>query len=125
VFAVTVSPRDYVLPYEQFRFREQDVSALSGNRITRIHVLSHSHWDREWYLCLEQFCGSLIIDLDRLFEMLSDSSYNFHHFHMDGKFLMVGDYLEVTIAELNAQGKISLGPLYSQPNVFLSSAVKL
>jgi hypothetical protein len=29
-FAVTVSPRDYVLPYEQFRFRMQDVSAMSG-----------------------------------------------------------------------------------------------
>lgn len=106
-FAVTDSPRDYVLPYEQFRFRMQDVSAMSGNRI--IHVLSHSHWDREWYpyLSLEQFRRSLIIDLDRVFEMLSDSSYNFHHYHMDGKFLIVEDYLEVkpqmrqtTVAEL-------------------------
>lgn len=103
-FAVTVSPRDYVLPYEQFRFRMQDVSAMSGNRIS--HVLSHSHWDREWYLSLKQFRGSLIIDLDRVFEMLSDSSYNFHHYHMDGKFLIVEDYLEVkpqmrqTVAEL-------------------------
>jgi hypothetical protein len=44
---------------------------------------------------------------------------------MDGKFLMVEDYLEVTTSELNAHGKISLGPFYSQPDVFLSSAVKL
>jgi hypothetical protein len=70
-FAVTDSPRDYVLPYEQFRFRMQHLSAMSGNRIS--HVLSHSHWDREWYLSLKQFRGSLIIDLDRVFEMLSDS----------------------------------------------------
>jgi alpha-mannosidase len=50
---------------------------------------------------------------------------------MDGKFLIVEDYLEVkpqmrqTVAELNAHGKISLGQFYSQPDVFLSSGEAL
>ena len=126
----SVSPRDYVLPYpEQVRFHERDMAALSAERI--IHVLSHTHWDREWYLSLEQFRGSLIMELDRVFEMLTNSSANFHHFHMDGQYLMIEDYLEVrpsmkqTVADMNRAGKITLGPFYSQPDVFLSSGEAL
>lgn len=126
------SPRDFVLPYpdESLRLDPGDIEKLSqGRRV--IHVLSHSHWDREWYLSLEEFRGSLIMELDRVFEMLTNSSYNFHHFHMDGQFLMVEDYLEVrpsmrqTIMDLNLQGKLTLGPFYSQPDVFLSSGEAL
>lgn len=126
----STSPRDYVLPYpEKARLHEGDMAALSVNRV--IHVLSHTHWDREWYLSLEQFRGSLIIELDRVFDMLTNVSYNFHHFHMDGQYLMVEDYLEVrpsmrqTIAGLNRNGKLTLGPFYSQPDVFLSSGEAL
>jgi len=126
----SVSPRDYALPYpEAPRFHGNDAAGLSANRV--IHVLSHTHWDREWYLSLEQFRGSLVMELDRVLEMLTNSSYNFHHFHMDGQYLMIEDYLEVrpsmrqTVADLNRDGKITLGPFYSQPDVFLSSGEAL
>lgn len=124
------TPHDYVLQYpEKLRLDKGDVRSLSANRI--IHVLSHTHWDREWYISLEEFRGSLLIELDRVLEMLTNTSSHFHHFHLDGQHLMMEDYLEVrpsmrrTVLGLNKAGKLTLGPFYSQPDVFLSSGEAL
>lgn len=123
-------PRDWVLPYRKIRLSDKDRAILeSTDRI--IHVLTHTHWDREWYMSLEEFRGSLIIALDRIFDMLNDPKAQFNHFHMDGQYLMVEDYLEARpsmremVANMNREGKITLGPFYSQPDVFLASGEAL
>ena len=49
----------------------------------QIHVISHSHWDREWYMPFEyhrHYLVKLIDDCMELFERDKD----FRHFHLDG-----------------------------------------
>ena len=35
-----------------------------------IHLISHTHWDREWYLTREQFRLRLVDLIDRVVELL-------------------------------------------------------
>ena len=43
-----------------------------------IHVVSHTHWDREWYLTHEQFRFRLVALIDRLLDLLdSDPAYKY------------------------------------------------
>ena len=35
-----------------------------------VHVVSHTHWDREWYLTHEQFRLRLVALVDRLLDLM-------------------------------------------------------
>src|SRR5262249_56787862 len=51
-----------------------------GLRMLDIHVVSHTHWDREWYLTHEQFRFRLIALIDRLLDLLdADPAYKYFH----------------------------------------------
>ena len=44
-----------------------------------LHIVSHSHWDREWYLPLENFRMRLVDLIDHLLDILeADAGYRFH-----------------------------------------------
>lgn len=79
----------------------------------RLHIVPHTHWDREWYLPLEALRVRLIEVMDQVLELVATS---YHHFHLDGQVAMVEDYLEVRPerrAELRAavaRGALSCGP---------------
>jgi len=49
-----------------------------------MHVVSHTHWDREWYLTFQQFRIRLIDLIDNLLDIL-DSDPDFKHFGLDGQ----------------------------------------
>ena len=56
-------------------------------------VISHTHWDREWYLPFEVFRLKLVDLVDRLLGILDrDSEYIFH---LDAQTVVLEDYLEI------------------------------
>lgn len=95
-----------------------------------VHVVPHTHWDREWYKPFPVFRMQLVELLDGLLpQMEADAS--FAHFQLDGQLAVVDDYLELrphqrdTLAELNRSGRISMGPWYTLPDEFLVSGETL
>ena len=95
-----------------------------------IHVVSHTHWDREWYLTHEQFRFRLVALIDRLLDLL-DSDPSYKYFHLDGQTIVLEDYLEIRPEQeprLRAAieaGRILIGPWYVMPDEFLVSGESL
>lgn len=95
-----------------------------------VHVLPHTHWDREWYEPYPVFRIRLVELLDDLLARL-DADPTFTHFQLDGQMAVVDDYLEVRpherarLARLAAEGRLSMGPWYVLPDEFLVSGETL
>ena len=95
-----------------------------------IHVVSHTHWDREWYLTHEQFRFRLVALVDRLLDLL-DADPAYKHFHLDGQTIVLEDYLEIRpeqearLRQAIAAGRILIGPWYVMPDEFLVSGESL
>jgi len=91
-----------------------------------IHVVSHSHWDREWYMPFERHRRRLVQLIDAVLEAF-DSNPDFKHFHLDGQSIILADYLEIRPANeerLHAAiqaGELAVGPWYVQADEFLVS----
>jgi alpha-mannosidase len=90
------------------------------------HVVSHSHWDREWYKPFEFFRYRLVDLMNRLLDgMLKDRSYRF--FHLDGQTVILEDYLEIhperadLLRRMIQSGRIKIGPFYVLQDEFLVS----
>ena len=80
-----------------------------------LHIISHSHWDREWYMSFEQHRMRLVELFDALIEkMEQDENYQF--FHLDGQTILIDDYLEIRpkmkerLYKLIHDGRIQVGP---------------
>ena len=52
--------------------------------IPTYHIVSHSHWDREWYKTFEQFRSMLVGMVDDLL-LLLERDPAFTHFTLDGQ----------------------------------------
>jgi 2-O-(6-phospho-alpha-D-mannosyl)-D-glycerate hydrolase len=98
--------------------------------MTRVHVISHTHWDREWYMTFEQYRARLVDLVDGVLERMSrDPRFTF--FHLDGQTVVVQDYLEIRPereAEIRArvaEGRLLIGPWYVMPDMFLVSGEAL
>jgi alpha-mannosidase len=91
-----------------------------------LHIISHTHWDREWYLTLQQFRFRLVEMIDDLLDLLRRDP-EFRFFHLDGQTIVLEDYLQIRpqreaeLAELIRSGRILVGPWYVQPDEFLVS----
>jgi len=96
----------------------------------RVHIVPHTHWDREWYSPYQTFRLRLVDLLDSLLPQLeSDPSYT--HFLLDGQMAVVEDYLEVRpdaeprLRALAGSGRVAMGPWYALPDEFLVSGETL
>jgi len=95
-----------------------------------IHLVSHTHWDREWYLTHEQFRFRLVALVDRLLDLL-DADPNYKYFHLDGQTIVLEDYLEIRpeqearLRRAIEAGRILIGPWYVMPDEFLVSGESL
>ncbi|MBI3946653.1 MAG: hypothetical protein HY321_12090 [Armatimonadetes bacterium] len=93
---------------------------------TRVHVVSHTHWDREWYLTSQQFRRRLVRMADDLIETL-ERDPEYRHFHFDGQTIWLEDYLEIRperrarLEALIRAGRIAVGPWYVMADEFLTS----
>ncbi len=61
--------------------------------VTTVHVVPHTHWDREWYRPFQSFRMQLVELVDQVLEMLAaDPRFSFT---LDGQLATVDDYLAV------------------------------
>ncbi|MBE5742617.1 MAG: hypothetical protein E7360_04805 [Clostridiales bacterium] len=91
-----------------------------------MYVVSHSHWDREWYLSHAKHNFNLVRTMDKLIEVLENDD-GFKTFHLDGQIIILDDYLAVRpsmaerVKKLIANGKLKVGPLYILQDDYLLS----
>ena len=91
-----------------------------------LHLVSHTHWDREWYLTFQQFRLRLVSVIDDLLELL-DADPNYKHFTLDGQTILLDDYLHMRPEKAMAirnhiqSGRLLIGPWYILPDEFLVS----
>lgn len=90
-----------------------------------LHIIPHSHWDREWYLPFEKHRTRLIDLLDNLIEVM-EANDDYTYFHLDGQFAVIEDYLEVRpsmkdrLFALIRAGRIKVGPWYVLQDEYLT-----
>ena len=62
-------------------------------RGVKAFLVSHTHWDREWYRTFESFRARLVDTIDRVLELLAtDPGFRFL---LDGQTIVLEDYLDV------------------------------
>jgi alpha-mannosidase len=91
-----------------------------------LHVVSHTHWDREWYRPFQAFRLRLVQLVEELLDIL-EAQPDFRHFMLDGQTIILQDILDLRPdleARLRAQvtaGRIIIGPWFVLPDEFLVS----
>ncbi|MFC3803251.1 alpha-mannosidase [Cohnella sp. GCM10012308] len=91
------------------------------------HFISHTHWDREWYMPFENLRFRLVRLIDNLMDLL-DNDPHFSYFHLDGQTIVLEDYFAIRPEQRSRleafirQGRILIGPWYQQNDLFLTSA---
>lgn len=90
-----------------------------------VHLVPHTHWDREWYLPFQVFRARLVDLIDRVLEtMEADPRFVFT---LDGQLATVDDYLEIRpqaeprLRRLIAEGRLAVGPWQILVDEFLVS----
>lgn len=88
--------------------------------MTDVHIINHTHWDREWFLTHEYttaWVPPLIDSLTKLAESNPDYEYL-----LDGQTLAIEDLLKghpeyrPKVEALITDGQLQIGPCYSQPD---------
>ncbi|MCM3717814.1 glycoside hydrolase family 38 C-terminal domain-containing protein [Fictibacillus phosphorivorans] len=94
------------------------------------HVISHTHWDREWHQTYQQYRVKLVRFMDELIELLENTP-SYTSFMLDGQTIVLEDYLEIkphkkeAIAKLVQKERLLIGPWYIQPDEFIPSGESL
>jgi mannosylglycerate hydrolase len=89
-------------------------------------IVSHTHWDREWYLPFRRFRVQLVAVVRQVLDALERGG-EFRHFLLDGQAIVLEDYLAIRpedegrIRALVQAGRLSIGPWYVLPDWFLVS----
>ncbi len=79
------------------------------------HIVTHTHWDREWYLPVERFRQRLVALID---ELLDAPPGDDESFLLDGQAIVVEDYLAIRgdraddLRRLLRDGRLEAGPWY-------------
>ncbi|HTI38383.1 MAG TPA: glycosyl hydrolase-related protein [Vicinamibacterales bacterium] len=97
---------------------------------TTVHVISHTHWDREWYRTFEQYRARLVDLVDAVLDRM-ERDPRFTFFHLDGQSIVLEDYLEIRperedeIRQRVQEGRLLVGPWFVMPDMFLVSGESL
>jgi alpha-mannosidase len=89
-------------------------------------IVSHTHWDREWYQPFQEYRIRLVQLVDRLLDLLAQDP-EYVHFTLDGQAILLEDYVEVrpareqTLKRYIQEGRLLIGPWYILPDEFLVS----
>ncbi|HJU64473.1 MAG TPA: hypothetical protein VJ596_02290, partial [Gemmatimonadaceae bacterium] len=65
---------------------------MTASRSFDIHLVSHTHWDREWYLSAGRFRQRLVDLMDELLDLEPPEGESFL---LDGQAVVLDDYLAV------------------------------
>lgn len=91
-----------------------------------MHVLSHTHWDREWYQPFQGYRRRLVHQMDAMMDVL-EKRPEFKAFHLDGQTSVLFDYLEIRPEERERlaghikSGRVIIGPWFTMPDEVLLS----
>ncbi|MFN2614535.1 MAG: alpha-mannosidase [Actinomycetota bacterium] len=91
-----------------------------------LHVVPHTHWDREWYEPFEGYRFRLLRVVDRLLGVL-ETDPGFRHFNFDAQTAAIEDYLQVRphaeprVARAVREGRLAVGPWRILMDEFLCS----
>ncbi len=104
-------------------------NAAAARARTSIHLVPHTHWDREWYRPFQSFRMQLVDLVDRVLEMLeADPDFAFT---LDGQLATIDDYLEIRPEHTErlrhhvASGRLAIGPWQVLMDEFLVSGETL
>ena len=84
----------------------------------QIHLISLTHWDREWRFPFEETRMLLVEMMDGLLDLL-DENPEYKHYHLDGQSILLEDYLEARpenrdrLVRRIREGRILIGPWYT------------
>jgi len=93
------------------------------------HIISHTHWDREWYLTYQQFRMKLVHLIDYTLDILKNNPD--FKFMLDGQTVVLEDYLEINpqreseLKNYIKEGRLLVGPWYVLSDEFLSDGESL
>lgn len=96
----------------------------------KFHLITHTHWDREWYRTYQEFRIFLVRLLDEYLEYIENEP-DYTSFLLDGQTVQLEDYLEVRprqkeeLRKAIQEGKLVIGPMYIQPDEFVPSGESL
>jgi alpha-mannosidase len=102
------------------------MTALGESRgAWHLHVVPHTHWDREWYLPLEAFRIRLAHTIDEVLDVLEADERMC--FTLDGQSVLLEDYVQYRpspeqrqrLSAALATGRLAAGPGYVQPDEIL------
>ena len=87
------------------------------------HVISNTHWDREWRFPYQRNRQMLVDMMDAVLDIL-DSEPEYRAFHLDSQSIVLKDYLEIKpqnrdrIIRLTKANRLLHGPWYILPEEF-------
>ncbi len=82
-----------------------------------VHIIPHTHWDREWYRTFQSFRMELVDLVDETIAIL-EGDPGFSHFMLDGQMAVIDDFLEIRpthlarLGRLGESGRLVMGPWY-------------
>lgn len=94
-----------------------------------VHVVTHVHWDREWYRPFEHFRALLAELIHAVCDQLDAGTLN--HFLLDGQTIALADHLAVhpgdedRLVALISQGRLTIGPWHVLADMTLVSGEAL
>ncbi|MGF1885821.1 alpha-mannosidase [Photobacterium profundum] len=91
--------------------------------MAKVHVIPHTHWDREWYFTQQDSDVLATYNFTKVIETL-ECQPSYACYHLDGQSAIVEDYLKVLphmrdrMAKLIADKKLFVGPWYTQTDTY-------
>lgn len=87
----------------------------------KVHIVTYTHWDREFRWEFERTRMRLVDLFDHLFEIMEQKE-DYRSFLCDGQFTLIEDYLEIrpqmreTVKKYVKEGRLEIGPWFTLPD---------
>ena len=100
--------------------------SINMNKKYDFPIIPHTHWDREWYFTTSRSKIYSLNHFKEIFDVLENNK-NFSHFLLDAQLSIIDDYLEFhpydedRIKKLVREGKLIIGPWYTQTDQMVIS----
>lgn len=88
-------------------------------KVTKVFVVPHVHWDREWYFTCEESQVLAVRDFNEVLDHL-ERNPDYPSYVLDGQMAVVEEYLETVpgarerVERLVREGRLHVGPWYTQ-----------
>lgn len=90
------------------------------NKDFEMHLISQTHWDREWRFSSQEIRAMLVDTMDSLLKIMEQDP-DYSYYHLDGQTRLLEEYLEIRpenrkrLEKYIREGRILIGPWYILP----------